>query len=189
MHSHMEDMDKVISSFHDAVDVATSRWSRYFQHIQLPNTSLGDTIPVSLVIPVTMDCIVDGLLIGISGTINAKAGLVLAIANCLEMSFLGIAYSIRIGKCTGTSSILRYTALYCPPLLMCLSAGCGAILTHLTSSIPIVYISCVSFGIVALLALVCGELLIEARERQEGEVHWYVQLCLFLGVYIVLMMG
>lgn len=55
--------------------------------------------------------------------------------------------------------------------------------------IPALYVGLVGFGIVALLALVCGELLIEARENQEGEAKWYVQLCLFVAVYIVLLSG
>ena len=50
---------------------------------------LGDAVPVSLVVPVTLDCFVDGFLIGVSVSISPSAGIVLSVANCLEMSFLG----------------------------------------------------------------------------------------------------
>ena len=53
---------------------------------------LGDKIPISLVVPVTLDCFTDGFLIGVSVSISPSAGIVLGIANCLEMSFLGEFY-------------------------------------------------------------------------------------------------
>jgi zinc transporter ZupT len=187
IYEHMEDMDHVISSFHDQVANATSRWTR--RHRILPDTNVGDVVPVSLVIPVTMDCFVDGFLIGVTCALSPNAGIVLGCANCLEMSFLGMAYALRITKCTGSSQFVRTLTLYSPPLLMFLASGFGAFVAQVSRDVPAVFVAFVSFGIVALLALVCGELLIEARECQGEEAKWYVQLCLFAGVYLVIMMA
>ena len=41
---------------------------------------------VSLVVPVSIDCMVDGFLIGVSVALNPVAGYVLGVANCLEVS-------------------------------------------------------------------------------------------------------
>jgi zinc transporter ZupT len=186
IHEHMEDMDNVLDSFHDQVMTAASRWIR--RRRALPETSVGDSVPISLVIPVTMDCFVDGFLIGVSCALSSKAGIVLGCANCLEMSFLGMAYAMRIVKCTGSSQLVRTLTLYCPPLLMFVAAGFGAFVADASKGIPSVCVGLVGFGIIALLALVCGELLIEAREGQGEEAKWYVQIWLFAGVYLILMM-
>jgi zinc transporter ZupT len=184
IHEHMDDMERVIGSFHDQVAFATDRWMR--RHRDLPDTTAGDVVPVSLVIPVAMDSFVDGLLIGIASALQFRAGLVLALANMMEMGFLGMAYSLRISRCTGSSVMVRNVALFSPPLIMTVAAGLGALVAHGARQIPALFVSFVGFGIVALLALVCGELLIEARENQGEATYWYVQLCLFAGVYIVL---
>lgn len=180
----MDDMDRVIGSFHDQVSFATDRWMR--RHRELPDTTTGDEVPASLVIPVIMDSFVDGLLIGVACGLQFRAGVVLALANVMEMGFLGMAYSLRISRCTGSNSTVRAIALFSPPVVMTLAAGAGALVAHVATNIPVLYVSFVGFGIVALLALVCGELLIEARENQGELTYWYVQLCLFVGVYIVL---
>jgi zinc transporter ZupT len=181
-------MEPVVNSFHDQVAAASNRWAR--RHRELPETATGDVVPVSLVIPVTMDCFVDGMLIGVASALSLKAGLVLALANCLEMGFLGIAYSLRISKCTGSSLLTRQLTMYCPPLLMFCAAGAGSFIAHISKAVPAVFVSFVGFGIVALLSLACGEMIIEARENQSDDgVRWYVQVWIFVGVYLVLVFG
>ena len=55
--------------------------------------------------------------------------------------------------------------------------------------VPAVFVSFVAFGVVSLLALVCNELLIEAKEAQgEKEIIW-VNLLIFAGIYLVLMLS
>lgn len=56
----------------------------------LPDTEEGDTLPIGLVVPVTIDCFVDGFLIGVSVAVSRKAAFILAAANCMEMAFLGM---------------------------------------------------------------------------------------------------
>jgi hypothetical protein len=79
--------------------------------------------------------------------------------------------------------------------------------------VPSVYVGFVAFGVVTLLFLVCNELLIEARwvriyyacfliyrllsiglllccrSNQGDDEKWWVSILIFLGIYIVLMMG
>ena len=99
-----------------------------------------------------------------------------------------MAYSLRLKKCTGSSFLYRMIALYGPPFLMFLAAGFGAFIAYEARDVPAVFVSFVGFGVVALLALVCMELLIEARESQGDDSVWWVQLALFAGVYLVIML-
>ena len=81
----------------------------------------------------------------------------------------------------------------------------GAAIGGAALGIPIVYVAIVSFGIVALLFLVCNELLIEAKNAQ-GSVEtgiiicfeqcalgddekWWISIMVFLGIFIVLMLS
>ena len=184
IYEHMAEMDVHIHHFHESVDVMDKIWRR---SRPLVEPELGATLPVNLIIPVVLDCFVDGFLIGISLGLQPKAGLILAGANCLEMSFLGMAYSARIAKCTGSTPINRMLALLGPPLVMFLASGLGAWLADITTAYPTIYIAFVSFGIIVLLALVCCELLIEAREAQGDEERWYVSALVFVGIYFILM--
>ena len=95
----MADMDKQITFFHDSVQKAASRWGR--KAYTLPDPELGDVIPAGLVVPVTIDCFVDGFLIGVTVALSPKAGVLLGAANVLEMGSLGMAYAVRLKNCTG----------------------------------------------------------------------------------------
>ena len=74
-------------------------------------------------LPVLIDGFVDGFLIGITVGVAPKAGFILGFANCLEMSFLGMALSSRVSKCTGSPAFHRFAAIAIPPLIMFLAAG------------------------------------------------------------------
>jgi len=185
MITHMKDMDHNITIFHDTIDnISSFRWGRRV----MPETVLGDKLPLSLIIPIAIDCFVDGFLIGVSVVLSPKAGYVLTLANTLEMSFLGMAYSSRLCKCTGSTPHARFIATLFPPLLMLLATGVGASLAKIAFNIPAVYIGFVAFGVIALLTLVCCELLIEARENQQNNEKWFIQGLIFVGVYLVLML-
>ncbi len=185
MHQHMADMDRVIQTFHDSVEHVANKWTH--RKRDFPEPELGATLPASLVVPVTLDCFVDGFLIGVACALSPSAGIVLGIANCLEMGFLGMAYSLRLKKCTGSGWALQQIALFGPPGLMFLSSGLGAYAAHEARDSPAVFVGFVAFGTVALLSLVCTELLIEAKEAQGEQQVWYAPLALYLAVYLVLM--
>lgn len=186
MHEHMGMMDRQIARFHDIVESNASKWRR---NDALPQTQIGDKLPINLILPVTIDCFVDGFLIGVSVAISRKAGFILATANFFEMSFLGMAYASRLVKCTGASVIMRNLALYAPPVVMFFSAGLGAMLAATVRHIPVCFIAFVAFGVVALLFLVCNELLIEAKNAQGEDEKWWISICIFLGIYMVLIVN
>jgi zinc transporter ZupT len=183
IHDHMQDMDRHIIHFHDYVD----RWTWKWKSTDLVETTLGDVLPNSLIIPVTIDCFVDGFLIGVTIAISPKAGYVLAAANCLEMGSLGMAYSSRIAKCTGSSLIYRQLAVLVPPLIMLLASGLGAAVAGYSDGLPAAFVAFVAFGVFALISLVCCELIIEAREVQDAEDMWWMELFIFIGIYLVIM--
>ena len=186
MHAHMATMGRQIIKFHDIVESNASKWRR---NCSLPQTQIGDRLPVNLILPVTVDCFVDGFLIGVSVAISPKAGFILAVANCFEMSFLGMAYASRLVKCTGASVLSRNLALYGPPVIMFLAAGVGALMAHTVKHIPMIFIAFVALGVVALLFLVCNELLIEAKNAQGEDEKWWISICIFLGIYMVLIVN
>ncbi len=185
MRIHMDYMDKQINAFHKSIEHVADRWHRNLPHIE---TQEGDTLPMGLVIPVYMDAATDGFLLGISATISLKAGIVLSFANCLEMSFLGMAYASRLVKCTGSPLLARNIALYGPPVVMFIMSVVAGAIGRVVQSNPAVFITMVSFGAVALLFLVTNELLIEAKEAQGEDEKWYISIMVFAGVYLVLML-
>ena len=170
IYMHMDEMHGHLESFHMTIEKFGRRWERRRESMVMPRK--GDNVPTSLVIPVAMDAFTDGLLIGVTTALTKKAGLIVAVANTMEMGILGMAYSARISKCTGSSAAVRFLSLYLPPILMLFATALGAFLANEATSEPIVHISFVGFGIVALLALVCSELLIEARALQGEEEEW-----------------
>jgi len=139
-----------------------------------------------MVIPIFIDSVMDGLLIGITCSINIHAGLILSFANCVEMSLLGMALSSRIVKCTGSSLFWRQVTIVTPPLLLVAASVLGTTAGDVASQNPLLFVTFVSFGIVALLFLVCNELLIEARQSQNGDNLWYISIHVYLGVFVVL---
>ena len=154
----------------------------------MPELADGDKLPTSLVVPIFLDCFVDGFLIGVSCALSPKAAIVLGFANSLEMSFLGMAYAARVKKCTGTAFLIRMVALFGAPLVMFLAAGFGALIAGQALQTPAIYVGFVAFGSVALIALVVGELIVEARASMEGEDVWYVSIWIYAAVYLVLML-
>lgn len=143
---------------------------------------------MGLIVPVFVDCIVDGFLVGTTSAVSPRAGIILGLANMIEMGFLGLAVSLRIRKCTGSSATARCLVLVLPPLAMLLAAGVGAFSGALARTYPVVFIGFISFGIVALLYLVVNELLVEAREAQGGKEYWWTAMVLFVGIYSVILL-
>jgi ZIP family zinc transporter len=106
----------------------------------------------------------------------------------IEMGFLGLAVSLRVRKCTGSSALARTTVLVLPPLVMLAAALVGALSGAAARAHPVVYIGFISFGIVALLYLVVNELLVEAREAQAGKEYWWTAMVMFVGIYSVMVL-
>ena len=182
IHMHMNEMGKHLEYFHDSVESASNRWTKLHK---LPDTATGDFLPVALIVPVIMDCFIDGLLIGVTCSLKKEAGIVLALANFVEMGFLGIAYATRITKCTGSTALARTCAIYGPPCVMYLTALFGSAIAIETRNTESVFVAFVSFGVVSYLYLT-NELVIEAKEAQGDDQKWYINMWIFIGVWLPL---
>ena len=52
MYAHMATLDRQLTKFHDIVERNASKWQR---NCSLPQTHIGDRLPVNLILPVTID--------------------------------------------------------------------------------------------------------------------------------------
>lgn len=183
IYDEMNDAGMKLIDVHDSVEVGFSKWtrSRPFHPIEE-----GAHVPLGMLIPICVDGLCDGFLIGVSCALSFNAGIILASANSIEMSLLGAALSARVAKCTGSPVVIRYLSICMPPITMLLGTVIGAYLGDISKNDPIIFVAFVAFGVVALLYLVCNELLIEARELQDGKNSWKVSIFIFIGVFIVL---
>jgi hypothetical protein len=102
----------------------------------------------------------------VGSALSPKAGIILGIANCFEMGFLGIALTLRVRKCTGSAYWHRIMAIIVPPLCMLLMSWVGGYAGDISATDPFLFAAFVAFGIVALLSLVCNELLIDASHAE-----------------------
>ena len=186
----MDHMDKQIDELHDTVEDYNFKWkkrTKITNRAPIPQT--GSFVPLGFLIPVIVDSLVDGFFMGATCAISKRAGIILGVSNCLEMGFLGLAVSIRVNKCTGSSAAMRWFALLFPPLVMLTAAVVGALVGTVLKAYPTVFVGFISFGIVALLSLVVNELLVEARKTQEENERWWSGMVVFIGIYSVILMG
>ena len=95
-----------------------------------------------------------------------------------------MALTVRVMKCTGSSSLVRYASVIGPPIIMLFSSSLGALIGTVVMENHIMFVVLVSFGIVALLFLVCNELLIEAKHSQVPTVSFWCSSCSFAPVYV-----
>ena len=188
IHMGMDRMDNNLNALHLAIEGYSFKWGRRGKKRIIPVPKAGSFIPMGLIVPVIIDCIVDGFLVGSTSAVSPRAGIILGIANMIEMGFLGLAVSLRVSKCTGSSTVARTTVLVLPPLIMLGAAVIGAVSGALARAHPVVFIGFISFGIVALLYLVVNELLVEAREAQGGKEYWWTAMVLFVGIYSVMVL-
>lgn len=110
-------------------------------------------------VPIGVDLLLDGLLIGIAMTAGLKQGVLLTVALTLELFSLGLAMALEFGNSKMHVRILAPTGIAC---LMIVGALLGR--TMLANASEHTLAGLLSFGSAALLFLVTEELLIEAHE-------------------------
>ncbi len=137
---------------------------------------------MSLAVPVGVDFVLDGLLLGVGFAAGAKIGILLALAEAVEQLAVGMALGVEL-RASGSSSlrtVLFSTAL---ALLVYVSAlAGGTVLSHLSDA-PMEAI--LSFGLAALLYLVTEELLREAHEEGETRIGTTLFFAGFLAFLVV----
>ncbi|WP_198355357.1 ZIP family metal transporter [Sphingomonas sp. MA1305] len=136
-------------------------------------------LPLGFLAAVSIDCVIDGVVIGTGFAVGARQGLLVSAALTLEMFFLGLATADTmrgggarlqtvLATCTGLAAILGVSSIV------------GYLL--LAGAPPVVLTALLAFGSAALLYLVTEELLVRAHDLGETRL---VTSLFFLGFLIV----
>ena len=157
------------------IDGVVKRFDHGGEHASARRPSPGQLVPIGV------DLLLDGLLIGITMTAGLKQGVLLTIALTLELFSLGLAMAVQFGSSKFLVRVLAPTGIAC---LMIVGAVLGR--TVLADASVHTLAGILSFGCAALLFLVTEELLIEAHESADTAV---TTTMFFVGFLIFLLLG
>jgi ZIP family zinc transporter len=157
------------------IDEVVKRFDHGGKHTGARGPSLGQLVPIGV------DLLLDGLLIGIAMTAGLKQGVLLTTALTLELFSLGLAMAVQFGPAKFLVRVLAPTGIAC---LMIVGAGLGR--TLLADASVHTLAGLLSFGCAALLFLVTEELLTEAHESADTAV---TTTMFFVGFLIFLLLG
>ena len=127
--------------------------------------------PLALCIAINVDAFVDGLLVGVSSVESSSAGVIMAVALTIEMTFLGVTYSLAVRD---QPMGRRVFALVLAPAVLIVGGLGGAVMASSLSEYPFLKTGLLAFGVAALLYLVTEDLLLEAHEAELGDHVWCV---------------
>ncbi|WP_423140824.1 ZIP family metal transporter [Parablastomonas sp. CN1-191] len=137
--------------------------------------------PIGMITAIGIDLVVDGLVLGLAFLGGAKAGVLMTIALTLEVLFLGLTVTAKLGE--ALASRFRVVALSVG-LALLLPAGV-LVATPVVLLPPHVIGGFLTFGLMALLYLVTEELLVEAHEKPDSPIISAMFFVGFLGLLIV----
>lgn len=152
---------------------------RRFNHSGEANGARAPSL--AQLVPIGVDLLLDGLLIGIALTAGLKQGMLLTAALTLELFSLGLAMGLTFGAARMSVRILAPTGI---ASLMIVGALGGRVL--LADASVHTLAGLLSFGCAALLFLVTEELLIEAHESADTAV---TTSMFFVGFLVFLILG
>lgn len=105
-------------------------------------------------------------------------------ATCIEMGFLGITF---VGTVEASASGLKLGLICATPLTMMVFGGfLSGVIGEFVRSGTAVFEGLIAFCIVALLFLVTQELLTGAHENLDGREIVWVNMMIFVGILIVI---
>lgn len=136
-------------------------------------------IPLGFLAAVSIDCIIDGVVIGTGFAIGARQGVLISAALALEMFFLGLATANTMRS--DGSRVITVVAI-CTGLATVLGASALIGFTLLADASPAALATLLAFGSAALLYLVTEELLVRAHDLGETRL---VTSLFFLGFITV----
>jgi zinc transporter, ZIP family len=157
------------------IDEAVKRFNHGGAHAGARGPSPGQLVPIGV------DLLLDGLLIGIAMTAGMKQGVLLTIALTLELFSLGLTMAVQFSAAKVSVRVLAPTAIAC---LMIVGAVLGR--TVLADASVHTLAGLLAFGCAALLFLVTEELLIESHESADTAV---TTTMFFVGFLIFLLLG
>ena len=137
--------------------------------------------PVAMLGAVSVDILIDGLVLGLAFVAGAKAGLLLTIALTLEVLFLGLTVTTELGETIRSKA--RLVAITAGIALL-LPIG-AALATPVAAFPPAIIAGFLSFGLMALLYLVTEELLGEAHEKPDTPLISAMFFIGFLGLLLI----
>ncbi|CAJ1373976.1 unnamed protein product [Effrenium voratum] len=138
-------------------------------------------VPLGMILAVVVDSSVDGMLIGLAGSVARGSGFLLALATAIEMGFLGYSFAISLTKALRRPWV-AVAILSVPPVMMLFASTVAFLGAYEAKSTP-VFAGLIAFALAAVLFLVLDELLLEAHEKEESE-GWTVSVWLYIGLLL-----
>ncbi len=130
-----------------------------------------------------IDIAIDGLLVGVSFSAGAKAGILVTFALSLEVLFLALSTAAtQLDSGTSKARVLITAAVFSLALVVSAIAG----VTMVSSLTPAMLEAVLSFGVAALLYLVTEELLVEAHESKVAETS-LTTATFFVGFLVIIL--
>ncbi|AUG47707.1 hypothetical protein BVU17_09335 [Haloarcula taiwanensis] len=134
-----------------------------------------------LLITVSIDMLIDGVLIGVTFLDNPDTGVIIAVALAIEVLFLGVAGVIALPRDIGVVKKLAVPTVF--GLLLASGVTGGVLALDGVTGAPIAII--LAFGSAALLYLVTEELLVKAGKVPETPVSTTLFFVGFLAIFLL----
>jgi ZIP family zinc transporter len=134
-----------------------------------------------LLITVSIDMLIDGVLIGVTFLDNPDTGVIIAVALAIEVLFLGVAGVIALPRDMGVVRKLAVPTAF--GLLLASGVIGGVLALDGVTGAPIAII--LAFGSAALLYLVTEELLVKAGKVPETPVSTTLFFVGFLAIFLL----
>lgn len=184
--SKVEKAEKEANILHQKIDQGYFTFRRWRLVHEVDEEDIVEKLPVPLIAAVLIDAFVDGFLVGISYIADSQAGFIISGAACIEDGFLGLTFSATLKNSTKSRWKHILLALSGPATLL-VAAVVGGLVGELIQQFPAVMVGFIAWSMVCLLFLVTQELLFEAIENQNGSQIWWVNVWVFVGIFIVLL--
>ena len=165
-----------------AAGVALMLAMRWYVENRLKKEKAIAENPITLILVVGLDILIDGILIGIGISLGEINGVLLTIALAIEILFLGLSTGAELveAKARRMRILGIMLALTVPPIVGVFAGS--FLLSNMSAAFMIVVLS---FAAAALLYLVTEELLVEAHEVPETPFSTAAFFVGFIVLYIV----
>ncbi|WP_210416408.1 hypothetical protein [Halostella sp. PRR32] len=165
-----------------AIGVATMlgihQLSKYVEKRGIGGKAAGAS---GLLITVSIDMLIDGVLIGVTFLAEAATGILIVVALAIEVLFLGVTGVIALPEKTGTLKKLAVPAAF--GLLLLGGVAAGVLVFDGVTGTPIALV--LAFGSAALLYLVTEELLVKAQKVPETPTSTTLFFAGFLLIFLL----